>query len=95
MAENNKKRTHLLVSGRVQGVFFRDSAHKKAKELGLTGWVKNLANGQVEAVFEGDEAASDEMIAWFRQGPAFAKVDDFKIIEDDYRGDFKDFGIKS
>lgn len=94
MAENNKKRIHILVSGRVQGVFFRESARKKAKELGLTGWVKNLANGQVEAVFEGDEAAADEMIAWFRQGPAFAKLDDFKIIEDDYRGDFRDFEIK-
>ena len=90
----NKKRAHILVSGRVQGIFFRDSARKKAKELGLTGWVKNLSDGRVEAVFEGDEAVADEMISWFRQGPVFAKVDDFKVIEDDYRGEFKDFEIR-
>ncbi len=95
MTENSKKRAHIFVSGRVQGVFFRDSTRKKAQKLGLTGWVRNLPDNRVEAVFEGGEAAIDKMISWVRQGPIFAEVDDLRVILDDYCGEFRDFQIKN
>jgi len=65
---------HLFVQGRVQGVFYRASAHKKAEALGLTGWVKNCDDGSVEIHAEGNKAKLEELIAWCRKGPALAKV---------------------
>jgi acylphosphatase len=64
----------FLVSGRVQGVFFRASAQARARELGLTGFARNLADGRVEVVAGGEVAALDELHAWLRQGPAAARV---------------------
>lgn len=58
------KRVHLWISGRVQGVFFRVYAQKEAVRLGLSGWVKNLPDGRVEALFEGDDVAVDKMLEW-------------------------------
>jgi len=95
MKRNKRKRAHVFVTGRVQGVLFRESTRKKAQTLGLTGWVRNLVDGRVEAIFEGEESAVDEMISWFSRGPVFAKVDDFKVTEDDYHGEFRDFQINS
>jgi acylphosphatase len=60
-----KTQMHVVISGRVQGVWFRASTKEKADELGLTGWVKNNSKGDVEAVFEGDESAVREIIAWY------------------------------
>ncbi len=74
--ENNLRRTRVLVSGRVQGVFFRDSTREKAQALGLSGWVRNLPDGRVEAVFEGDGERVEEMISWCAEGPPDARVQD-------------------
>ena len=67
---------HLLIKGKVQGVFYRDSARKEAKRLGVTGWVKNTREGDVEALITGTEDQLNAFIAWCRQGPPLAKVND-------------------
>ena len=69
------RRVHIWVSGNVQGVFYRQSARKRAEDLGLSGWVKNLADGRVEGVAEGPQEAVETWLAWCRQGPASARVD--------------------
>lgn len=70
---------HVLVRGRVQGVFFRASTQEKANELGLAGWVRNLPDGRVEARVEGERDAVNEMLAWLRQGPPAAEVEDIDM----------------
>ncbi len=72
-------RRRVLVSGRVQGVAFRDTCQRAAKERGVTGWVRNLGDGRVEAVFEGPAAKVDEMVEWARHGPSMAAVDDIAV----------------
>ncbi len=86
-------RIYVLVSGNVQGVFFRSSAKKRADELNLTGWVKNLEDGRVEAVFEGDQEKVDKMIEWCRKGPNYADVKDVQVISEKYTGEFSDFSV--
>jgi len=73
------KRAHVFVSGRVQGVWFRASTRDKAEELSLKGWVRNLPDGRVEAIFEGDDRAVEEMVEWCRHGPPMARVDTVDI----------------
>ncbi len=87
-------RVYVLVSGKVQGVFFRSSAKKRAEELHLTGWVKNLDDGRVEAVFEGEKEKVDKMVEWCRKGPDYADVKDIQVIPEEYTGDFKDFSVR-
>ena len=70
---------HLLIKGRVQGVYYRASAKEKALELSLTGWVKNTAAGDVEAVVTGPQTAIQDFIAWCRQGPPAAEVQEVQI----------------
>ena len=70
---------HLLIKGKVQGVYYRASAKDKAIELSLTGWVKNTPAGDVEAVVTGPQTAIQSFIAWCRQGPPAAKVEDIKV----------------
>ncbi len=65
---------HVWVEGRVQGVFFRDSTMRRALELGLTGWVKNLPDGKVEAVFCGDRSVCEEALKYVHTGPRAARV---------------------
>ncbi len=67
-------RRHVWVSGRVQGVWFRDGCAREAAALGVTGWVRNLADGRVEGVFEGEEGAVEAVVAWCRTGPPRAHV---------------------
>jgi acylphosphatase len=81
------KRMHVYVSGRVQGVFFRAEAERVARERGLAGWVRNLSNGRVEAVFEGNDADVDAAVAWCRQGPKWAEVNDLESAEEPLGGD--------
>jgi acylphosphatase len=69
-------RYRVLVSGRVQGVFFRDTCRRLAVEHGVTGWVRNLPDGRVEAVFEGSAEDVRQMLAWAHHGPRLAVVDD-------------------
>jgi len=67
-------RLHLLISGRVQGVAFRYCMADRCRQLGVTGWVRNLADGSVEAEIEGDPKAVESAVAWARQGPPAARV---------------------
>jgi acylphosphatase len=79
-------RAHVFVSGDVQGVFFRYETRERARELGLAGWVRNLPDGRVEAVFEGPQEAVDQMVAWCRQGPEQADVREVDVRDEDPEG---------
>lgn len=87
-------RAHVYVSGRVQGVFFRYETETLAQSLGVTGWVRNLPDGRVEAVFEGDEKKVNEMIRFCRKGPLGAVVTDVKVEWEKYKEEYKDFRIR-
>ncbi len=89
-----KKRFHVYISGRVQGVFFRYTSKELADQLGVTGWIRNLPDGRVEAVIEGDEEKLKEMLEFFHRGPPLAIVKKVDVIEEEYKGEFKDFRIK-
>lgn len=69
----------ILVSGRVQGVFYRDSCRREADRLGLSGSARNLDDGRVEVIAEGDEGAVQDLIDWCRSGPSHADVDDVEV----------------
>ncbi len=72
----------VLISGRVQGVCFRESTRQQGERLGVTGWVKNLSNGSVEALVQSDDAdALEQMLDWMKCGPQYARVDSF-VVED-------------
>jgi len=87
-------RAHVYVSGLVQGVFFRAETKAEATRLGVKGWVRNLPDGRVEAVFEGDEEAVKRMIDFCKVGPPGAVVEEVKVIPEDYRGEFNRFEIR-
>ena len=76
-------RAHVLISGRVQGVFFRDTSRQQARLLRLAGWVRNLPDGRVEAVFQGEAAAVQQMIDWSHQGPPRALVEEVEVSWED------------
>jgi acylphosphatase len=86
-------RANILVTGRVQGVFFRSSAMQEAQRLGLTGFVQNLPDGSVEAVVEAPEAAVEQFIAWCKVGPPSARIDDVQVRMTPPRGEFRTFSI--
>lgn len=86
-------RAHVNISGRVQGVGFRASTRYQARGLNVTGWVRNRINGQVEAVFEGDEAQVKAMVAWCQHGNAPARVSDVQVKYLPATGEFNDFRI--
>ncbi|HEX7628376.1 MAG TPA: acylphosphatase [Candidatus Methanoperedens sp.] len=86
-------RVHVFVSGKVQGVFFRSSTKEKAQVLGLKGWVRNLADGRVEAVFEGEEEAIEKMLEWCKSGPEYAKVTGIEVVSEPYKGEFNEFKL--
>jgi acylphosphatase len=87
------KRAHLWISDRVQGVFFRAHAQEEAVRLGLSGWVKNLPDGRLETLFEGDDAAVDKMIDWCHYGHPPAEVASVKIEWGKPVGEFSGFDI--
>lgn len=72
-------RAHVVVSGRVQGVFFRAEAQREAARLGVSGWVRNTPDGRVEAEFQGSPAAVERALEWVRQGPPRAEVDHVEV----------------
>lgn len=74
---------HLIITGRVQGVGYRASFEAQARSLKLAGWVRNRADGSVEAMVRGDTQALDAIVAWAKRGPALARVDEVKVVEID------------
>jgi len=90
-----QKRIHLIVKGRVQGVYYRASAQREAKRLGLTGWVVNRPDGSVEIVAEGEEDQVKDLLAWAQHGPATARVEKIDTRWRSYTGEFSEFRIVS
>jgi acylphosphatase len=89
----NLARVQVLVSGRVQGVYFRAYTRDQAVARGLTGWGRNLPDGRVAAVFEGDREKIDSMLVWLQQGPQYAAVDEVLTDWQPHQGEFLDFKI--
>ena len=89
-----KMRARVVVSGRVQGVFFRANTKKTADFLGLTGWVKNTSDGKVEAVFEGEKGIIEKMLKFCEDGPEGAEVSDVKVDWEEPTGEFNNFEIR-
>jgi len=85
----------IFLSGKVQGVFFRDNAKRKADFLGVVGWIRNLEDGRVEALVEGSEDKVEEMIRWAKRGPEEAEVDQININKENCRNELEDFKIIS
>ncbi len=88
------KRLYLRISGKVQGVYFRSSAQDKARELGLAGWVKNMPDGTVETVAEGEEEKLKEYMHWCEKGPSSAWVEGIDEKWEEATGEFEGFNIK-
>ena len=88
-----KVQKHIYISGRVQGVGFRAFTRSQAAVLDIKGWVKNLADGRVEAVIEGEKNKVNQMINKLKNGPSFARVDDFEV-KDQKPENFDDFQIR-
>jgi acylphosphatase len=89
-----KVRAHVLIKGRVQGVFFRAETRSQAYSLGITGWVRNRWDGNVEAVFEGEDQKVQKMIGWCYKGPPFAVVEDVEVKWEEYKGEFTSFSVR-
>lgn len=87
------QRVHLIVQGRVQGVFYRDTARRRAAELGLSGKVRNLMDGTVEIIAEGPRDSLDELILWAHEGPPAASVTAVDISFSEATGEFRDFRV--
>lgn len=83
---DDRVRAHVFVSGRVQGVFYRANTRDTARERGVDGWVKNLRDGRVEAVFEGTESDVEAMIEWCHTGSPAASVDDVEVSYEEPEG---------
>jgi acylphosphatase len=88
-----KARAHVWIEGRVQGVAFRWETQRTAARHGLQGWVRNLPDGRVEAVFEGERAAVNQVLDWCHQGPRVARVHSVDIHWEPFTGQFPDFAI--
>ena len=88
------KRLHVFITGRVQGVFFRARMQREAKALGFTGWVRNLPDGRVEAILEGEANNRAAMLAWCHEGPPGALVNNVEVLDEPYSGDYQDFTIR-
>ncbi|ODS36381.1 acylphosphatase [Candidatus Altiarchaeales archaeon WOR_SM1_SCG] len=85
---------HLIISGKVQGVFYRASTRDKAIRIGVSGWVKNLPGGKVEAVFQGEKHKVEQMIEWCRKGPPGARVDDVSVTMEEPSEEFATFEVR-
>jgi acylphosphatase len=89
LCDDGEVRTvRVTVTGRVQGVFFRASCAERARDLGLTGWVRNVGGGGLEALFHGSDDAVEAIVAWCRDGPPMARVDRVEVRDEPpYEGD--------
>jgi acylphosphatase len=89
----SKVRAHVMISGRVQGVFFRDYTQRAAQERGILGWVMNTRDGRVEAVLEGEKEKVEDMIRWCHQGSPHSRVTEVSMDWEEYTGEFDDFSV--
>ena len=87
-------RNHVIITGRVQGVFFRSTLQQKAYDLGVKGWVRNNYDGSVEAVFEGSRENVNRITSWCRKGPRGAVVSGVEARNEEYTGSYSSFSIK-
>ncbi|MBS3108306.1 acylphosphatase [Candidatus Woesearchaeota archaeon] len=87
------KRVHVVVSGKVQGVFFRSKIRELASKLKITGYVRNVQNDKLEAIFEGDDISVNNILKFCKEGPEEAEVSAIVIDEETYKGEFKDFSV--
>jgi acylphosphatase len=92
-SENEYVRVHLVISGKVQGVYFRKHTKDISLQNYVYGWVKNLPNGDVECVLEGLKTNVDKVISWSHKGPPNSRVDNVKIKNEAFTGSFTDFKI--
>ena len=84
---------HVLISGKVQGVWFRANTKEKARQLNIKGWVRNLPDGRVEAVFQGEKEMVEEMIKWRYKGPPLAEVENVEVEWNQPEDEFEDVSI--
>jgi acylphosphatase len=88
------KRVHLLIGGKVQGVYFRQGMMETAEKNNVLGWVQNLPDDKVESILEGNDSNVDAVIDWARFGPAGAVVKELKVTGENYVGEFSAFEIR-
>ena len=93
-AEKTYVRAHILINGRVQGVFFRSEITHRARSLGVNGWVRNLSNGSVEALFEGRGEDVKQLLEFCKQGPTGATVKKVDVNWETYSGNYASFQIR-
>jgi len=90
----DKKRWKMLISGKVQGVYYRASTEKEANRLGLSGYARNLPDGRVEVIAEGSPEELQQLHQWCQEGPPAAKVTDIEVEEQQANGEFSNFGVR-
>ena len=90
-----KTRAHVFIKGKVQGVYFRQNTKQVATKHKVNGWVRNLLDGRVEAIFEGDNIDVDKVIEWCHVGPQNSIVDDVEVRFEKYNDEFASFTIKN
>ena len=88
------ERVHLFISGRVQGVFFRANTRAKAQGLGVNGWVKNLPDGRVEVLAEGEREKLKKLVQWCHSGSSSARVDNVEVKWEESAGEYNSFRIR-
>lgn len=87
------ERAHVIIHGRVQGVFFRMETRNAARQRGATGWVRNLPDGTVEAVMEGSKEAVESLLEWCGRGPRLSRVGKLDITRESYTGEYDSFEV--
>ena len=88
-----KQRVRLFIKGKVQGVFFRQALKVTAKKNNVTGWVRNLKDGRVQALLEGEDLDVSTLVEWCHAGSANARVEDIEIKNEKYKGEFSKFEV--
>ncbi len=90
----SQKRIHIFVTGRVQGVFFRQATRVIAIKNNVRGWVRNLDDGRVEIMIEGEDKSVDTVTQWCSLGPANSRVDDLKTNQEEFLGEYENFEVR-
>ena len=93
-SETDRVRAEVLISGRVQGVFFRSNTRQRARSLGLVGYVRNRRDGRVKAVFEGNEPDVKKIVSWCHEGPGSARVESVEVEWEEPEGKFSGFQVR-